>query len=147
MSEPIRRISPEQAVELLAEGCVYLDVRSEPEFEQGHVPGAMNVPLLHARAGEMIPNEEFLSVVKRIFPLDQRLVVGCRSGVRSLRAAELLSSAGYDQLWELRTGWEGCRGTFGQFEAGWVRQGLPVEQGQPDGRDYASLSARPPASG
>jgi rhodanese-related sulfurtransferase len=40
MSE-IKSVSPEQAQSLLD------DVRSEPEFEQGHVPGAVNVPLMH----------------------------------------------------------------------------------------------------
>ncbi len=42
----IKRITPEQAKELLDsnQGYVYLDVRTVPEFEAGHVPGAKNVP-------------------------------------------------------------------------------------------------------
>jgi rhodanese-related sulfurtransferase len=49
---PVKRVTPEQALELMrAEGYSYLDVRSVPEFDEGHPEGAYNVPLLHwARA-------------------------------------------------------------------------------------------------
>src|SRR5687767_13784376 len=51
-----RRVLPEEAEKLIAEGYTYVDVRSVPEFEQGHVPGALNVPLLHSAAGGMQEN-------------------------------------------------------------------------------------------
>ena len=42
----IKRIDPEEARELLdsGESYTYLDVRSEEEFAQGHVPGSVNIP-------------------------------------------------------------------------------------------------------
>ena len=60
----LKRISPDEARDLLesGEGHIYLDVRSIPEFEQGHAPGAKNIPLLHRTAMGMQPNEEFVDV-------------------------------------------------------------------------------------
>ena len=44
MSNPTR-ISPQEASAKLAEGWTYVDVRTEQEFEAGHPPGAVNVPI------------------------------------------------------------------------------------------------------
>ncbi|MCA9595042.1 MAG: hypothetical protein KC776_17110, partial [Myxococcales bacterium] len=43
----IKGVTPHEVVEMLKDGYVYVDVRSQPEFEAGHVPGSLNVPLLH----------------------------------------------------------------------------------------------------
>ncbi|HEX9507162.1 MAG TPA: rhodanese-like domain-containing protein, partial [Myxococcales bacterium] len=91
----MRRISPKEAKALMDEGWTYLDVRSEPEFEQGHPAGAINCPLMHAGPSGMMPNPDFLQVVEAVLPKDSRLVIGCQSGGRSLRAAQVLESAGY----------------------------------------------------
>ena len=60
----MKKVSPEEAAVLMEEGCVYLDVRSVPEFEAGHPTGAYNVPLLDMGPGGMVDNPEFLSVVE-----------------------------------------------------------------------------------
>jgi rhodanese-related sulfurtransferase len=135
----IKRVSPEEAQALLEEGYVYVDVRSEPEFEQGHVPGAYNVPLMHQGPGGMQPNPDFLVVMEKVFARDARLVLGCRSGGRSLRAAQMLQGAGYSMLIDLQTGWEGSRDAFGRPQPGWGPKGLPVETGQPEKRSYPDL--------
>jgi E3 ubiquitin-protein ligase RNF13 len=57
-------------------GYLYVDVRTVEEFEQGHVPGAYNVPLLFRTPVGMEPNPEFLAVVQRRFAKDQKLVLG-----------------------------------------------------------------------
>ena len=46
-------------------GYTYIDVRSIPEFENGHPTGAHNVPLLNldSRTGQMQPNPDFLAVI------------------------------------------------------------------------------------
>ena len=80
---------------MLAEGWTYLDVRSIPEFDQGHPVGAVNIPLLHFQGGRMVPNAAFQRVVEATFPKDTKLVVGCKSGGRSLQAAGLLEASGY----------------------------------------------------
>jgi rhodanese-related sulfurtransferase len=137
------RISPQQASEKLAEGWSYVDVRSTPEFEAGHPPGAFNVPLLHAKGGGMVANVDFVRVMELVFPRDARIIVGCKSGTRSLRAAEALLAAGYSNVVDQRAGWDGARDPFGQVtEKGWARVGLPSEDGQPEGRSWEDLKKK-----
>ena len=60
-----------------AEEWVYLDVRTVEEFDQGHVPGSWNIPFVFSDpAGGMIPNPEFVDVIKSHFTLESRLVLG-----------------------------------------------------------------------
>jgi rhodanese-related sulfurtransferase len=139
MAGCVNRITPPEAQALLAQGWTYLDVRSEMEFEQGHPVGALNIPLMHAAAGGMTPNAEFLSVVEAMFAKDAKLIVGCHSGGRSQRAAQMLIGAGYSQLVEQRCGFGGTRGASGVFEKGWADSQLPVERGHPAGRSWREL--------
>ena len=137
----IKRVSPQEAQALLAEGYVYLDVRSEPEFSEGHPVGAYNVPLMHMGGGGMMANVRFSEVMRARFPKDARIVVGCKGGNRSLRAANLLVSDGYASIVDQKAGWDGVRDAFGKLtEPGWSLAGLPVENGQPEERCYAALS-------
>ncbi|XYH98971.1 rhodanese-like domain-containing protein [Sorangium sp. So ce1128] len=136
----IKRVSPEEAKRLIEEeGYLYLDVRSEPEYAAGHPSGAHNVPLMHAGAGGMKPNPDFLDVVCSLYAKDAKIVVGCRSGQRSMRAAEAMVSAGYTGVIDQRAGFEGPRDAFGALtERGWGPAGLPVETTTP-GASYAEL--------
>ena len=91
----------------------------------------------------MAPNVEFLRVVTGNFAKDARIVVGCRGGARSLRAATELITHGYTDVLDQRAGWDGARDPFGQLaEPGWSRAGLPVETGAPSGRSYRDLLAK-----
>jgi rhodanese-related sulfurtransferase len=137
-----RRVSPEEARDLLAEGYVYVDVRSEPEFEQGHVPGAFNVPITHAGEGGLTPNPDFLGVMEAAFDKSAKLLIGCKTGVRSLRAVKLLVHAGFGNLAELATGWDGSRDAFGRPQPGWSKKGLPVETGIPAAQSYEAVRKR-----
>lgn len=140
----VKSVSPQETQELLEAGAVYVDVRSEPEFEAGHVPGSFNVPLLHMGPAGMVPNPEFMEVMQRAFGKNEKLVMGCRSGQRSLRAAEMLLSVGYTDVANLFTGWEGSRDHFGRLTPGWRPAGLPVEAGTPAGQCYADAKNRQP---
>jgi rhodanese-related sulfurtransferase len=140
----IRSVSPEETAVLLADGYVYVDVRSEPEFEAGHVPGALNVPLLHQGPGGMSANPEFLSVMQQAFGKDEKLVVGCKAGGRSKKAADQLAQAGFTELTEMSAGWDGSRDAFGRVVPGWSKQGLPIEPGTPSGQAYADVKQRKP---
>ncbi|MGB5349903.1 MAG: rhodanese-like domain-containing protein [Polyangiales bacterium] len=140
----VKRVSPLEAAALLEdEGYVYLDVRSIPEFDQGHAVGAYNIPLLHATPSGMRPNGDFMSVVAAVFPKDSKLVLGCRSGSRSLRAAHALLAEGFEHVVDQRAGHEGARNAFGQLEEpGWHAAGLEVaHEAQPE-RTYEALLAR-----
>jgi rhodanese-related sulfurtransferase len=139
----VKRITPPEAAQLLEQGWAYLDVRSIPEFDQGHPAGAANVPLLHAQAGRMAPNRDFQKVVEAAFPKDAKLVVGCKTGVRSLQAAALMQSAGYTNIVEMRGGFHGERDGLGRaVVAGWVESNLPVEAKAPPEKTYEGLSAK-----
>jgi rhodanese-related sulfurtransferase len=140
----VKRVSPQEADALIKEdGYVYLDVRSIPEFDAGHAAGAYSIPLLHATPSGMRPNGDFMSVVLAVFPKDGKLVVGCRSGNRSLRAAEALLGAGFTDVVDQRAGHGGVRDAFGQVqEPGWESAGLEVAAEPHPERTYEALMAR-----
>jgi len=139
----IKRISPHEASEKLAQGWTYVDVRTTEEFADGHPPGAVNVPIMHAVGGGMAPNADFLRVMSAAFPKDAKIVCGCKAGGRSLRAAHALAGEGFTNVVDLRTGWDGARNPFGQLaEPGWSRAGLPTELGQPSGRSWEDMKKK-----
>ena len=137
--------SPVEALELLQgnAGYVYVDVRSTPEYEQGHPAGAYNVPLFHRQATGMTPNPDFLRVMEKVFPPETKLLLGCQSGQRSARAAEALVAAGYTCVANVRGGFGGVRDQFGRVvEKGWLELGLPAEQGSSADQGYAALALK-----
>jgi rhodanese-related sulfurtransferase len=127
---PINQVEPPQAHEILKSNpdAIYLDVRTEPEFAQGHATGAINVPVVFIKGpGQMELNGEFVDVVAKTLPREKKLVVGCLAGGRSQRACELLEAAGYTDLTNVRGGFGGARDVSGQIVvAGWRDAGLPV---------------------
>jgi rhodanese-related sulfurtransferase len=140
----VKRVSPQEADELVnEEGYAYLDVRSIPEFDAGHPAGAYNLPLMHATPSGMRPNGDFMAVVAASFPKDAKLVLGCKTGGRSLRAVQGLLDAGFASVVDQRAGFQGTHDPFGQVkEAGWQGAGLNVAtEAEPD-RTYEALLAR-----
>lgn len=131
----IKRVTPDEAAELMRQGWTFVDVRSIPEFDEGHPDGAYNVPLLHRTPAGMSPNPDFLAVMQRAFAPDRTLVLGCRSGNRSLRAAELLVQHGYTAIVEMRGGYLGETGPGGHVE-GWKARNLPSATAAAQGRAY-----------
>jgi rhodanese-related sulfurtransferase len=140
----VKQVTPEEVVSLLEQGYVYVDVRSEPEFEQGHPPGALNVPISHATPTGMAPNPEFSSVMEQAFAKGEKLVVGCKAGGRSKRAVQQLTALGFTELAEMGAGWDGSRDAFGRPNPGWSQKGLPIESGKPAGQAYADVKQRAP---
>jgi rhodanese-related sulfurtransferase len=138
----IVRVSPDEAQALIGEGYIYVDVRTEQEFERGHPAGAVNVPVSLRGAAGLAPNPEFLTVMQGAFDSTERLLIGCQTGGRSMKAAKILSDAGFGNLRELRTGWEGARDAFGRLEPGWSKSGLPIGTGLPPGQTYADMKRR-----
>ncbi len=137
----IQRVSPQEAQRLVSdEGWTLVDVRSIPEYEAGHPAGAYNVPWAHAVNGAMQPNPEFLAVMQQRFARDAKLLLACRSGGRSMKAAEALASVGYTQLTDQRAGWDGARDAFGRVqEVGWSGAGLPSASGPDAERGYDAV--------
>lgn len=137
----VKRIGVDEAKERVRQGWTYLDVRSVPEYAAGHPAGAHNVPYLEAAAGGMRPNPDFAKVVAALYSTDHKLVIGCQSGNRSMRAARELIAAGYDNLVELRPGYGGVKNAFGQVEEpGWAAVG--ETETSTEGASYDELRAK-----
>ncbi len=144
----IPEITPAEAKKLLDAnaGYVYLDVRSVAEFVAGHAPGAMNIPIAEPNpaTGQMEPNPDFLSVVEATIPRDAKLIVGCKSGGRSVRACGMLLRADYTSPHNMVGGFGGAVGPDGTVTTkGWSMLGYPVERGDGGERSYKSVSAKP----
>jgi rhodanese-related sulfurtransferase len=97
---------------------------------------------LDPATGGMRPNTSFVAQVRAHFSEDEKLVLTCKSGGRSARAAALLVEAGFQSLVDQRAGWSGECSLTGQIVTpGWISAGLPVSQGDGGERGYAALSS------
>ena len=87
-----RNITAEDARKIMdsEEGYVILDVRTQAEYDEGHIPGAV-----------LIPNTEIEDRAEKELPdKDQLILVYCRSGNRSKKAAQALAALGYTNIRE-----------------------------------------------
>jgi len=103
---PFKEVGPLEARALVEDGAFVVDVREPWEYQGGHVPKAVNIPLstLPRRLSEL--------------PRDRTLLLVCNSGNRSAMAAEYLVAQGFDP--EKVVNLEG--GTYA-----WMSAGLEVE--------------------
>lgn len=88
----IKHVSMNDIVQIMEENENYiiLDVRTQAEYNQGHIPNAI-----------CIPNETIdENVVNKLLDKNQMILVYCRSGNRSKQAAEKLKKLGYTNLIE-----------------------------------------------
>ena len=85
-----RELQGPEARKLAAAGARLLDVRSTKEYAGGHLPGAVNIPV-----------QELDRRLAEVGPVDHELIVYCRSGHRSTRAAELLRQHGFTKVHNL----------------------------------------------
>jgi len=87
----IKQLSPKEFDQ--KKGMMILDVRTNKEYENGHIPGAIHVPL--SDIGDKIKK------IKK----DKELVVYCQSGNRSIWAIKRLMGMGYKNLFNLKGGY------------------------------------------
>ncbi|KAG6773834.1 hypothetical protein POTOM_021171 [Populus tomentosa] len=82
---------------LLESGYTYLDVRTVEEYNKGHVDGEkiFNIPYMFNTPEGRVKNPNFLKEVSGVCKEEDKLLVGCQSGVRSLYATADLLSAGF----------------------------------------------------
>jgi rhodanese-related sulfurtransferase len=95
-------VDPAEADRLVAAGAVMVDVREDDEWEAGHAPVAVHVPV-----GQVVDRMDEL-------PTDRTIVCMCRMGGRSGSVAVHLAGVGYD-----------VRNIAGGMQA-WAAVGLPV---------------------
>ena len=90
--EVYMNITPETAKQIMdtSKDYIILDVRTQEEFDQAHIPGAI-----------LIPNEQISAEAERVLmDKNQLILVYCRSGRRSKLAAEELVKLGYTNIKE-----------------------------------------------
>jgi len=87
-----QQIDARAAMQMIIEhpDAIILDVRTEEEFAEGHIPDAVLIPdyELSARAADELPNKDAL------------ILIYCRSGRRSVDASHILVNQGYTQVYE-----------------------------------------------
>ena len=85
-------ITAEEAKQIMdsEEGYIILDVRTQEEYDEGHIPGAI-----------VISHEEIAEKAEKVLTdKEQLILVYCRSGRRSKIAAEALVELGYTNIKE-----------------------------------------------
>lgn len=95
-------IGPDEVAEWRARGAGVVDVREPWEFEAGHVPGAVNIPM-----GELVARKSEVS---------DPVVLVCQTGARSGRVAAYLMANGHGAAANLVGGTQR-----------WIREGNEVE--------------------
>ncbi len=93
----IKQLSPRDLDQ--KKGIVLLDVRTDKEYAQGHIPGAVHVPLTDI--GEKVKK------LKK----DKDVVVFCQNGNRSIWAIKRLMGMGYKNLYNLKGGYRAWKRT------------------------------------
>ena len=88
MSTAIREISPPEAKDRHDAGATLIDVREQVEWDAGHIPGALFIPLgqLDQEIAAAVPDK------------DTEIIMQCRSGARSGRGTDLLQQLGYTNV-------------------------------------------------
>ena len=102
-------VGPMDAVRLMNQGALLVDVRSREEFDGGHVLDARHLPQEEvAGAGESLKKYR-----------DKPVIVCCESGMRSGAAARVLKAQGFAKVVNLRGGL-----------AAWRTENLPLVKGK-----------------
>src|SRR3954453_10183678 len=84
LSSPMPEVTAPDAKQLIESGADVIDVRTEAEYQAGHIPGARHIPVAEVQqhAGD--------------FDKARGVLVYCRSGNRSGPVAEAFAASGYD---------------------------------------------------
>jgi len=91
-NRPDHLITGDEARRLVGDGALLIDVRSPKEFANGHLPGAVNVPI-----------DGFEGHVDELLGENREMVLYCAAGVRCNKAAVLLQQAGSSSVHQLGT--------------------------------------------
>jgi rhodanese-related sulfurtransferase len=142
MNSQVNEITPEEAYDLVSSkaNALLVDVRSHMEYLFiGHPVGAVHVPWIDEPDWNI--NPDFVREIRQLVlggvvhegfgsHNSVPIVLICRSGKRSLEAGNLLLKEGFENVYNVKDGFEGeldehhHRSTLG----GWRYEGLPWEQ-------------------
>lgn len=138
-------VTPSGAADMVEnDGAFILDVRTPQEWNWVGHPGINKIgegPYLDGRVlnvayevyhegysnGDvLIVNTQFVKDVKNLLDKETAVITMCRSGVRSVRAALALEEAGFKNVYNMLTGFEGSTDANGYRTVnGWKIDGLP----------------------
>lgn len=125
-----RDIGVHDAYSRLAQPATYLvDVRTVAEYVYvGHPETAYNVPLVFWEEQKMrtVANVNFVDDIKARFKASDTLILLCRSGSQSALALRMLRRAGFQNVYNIREGFEGAKDRNGlRTLNGWKNEDLP----------------------
>lgn len=86
----LTQVSADEARRLVKEGARLIDVRSRAEYDSGHIPGSINVPV-----------NELAARLDKLGPKDEAKVIYCASGTRSAVARSMLKGRGFTRVFNL----------------------------------------------
>lgn len=102
-------VAPTEAVKLINNDAMVLDLRSAESFSRGHIVGARNVPM-----------DQLDGNMEKLAPFRNKPVVAvCDAGVTSTRAVNALRKSGFESVYNLKGGM-----------SAWGQAGLPVVSGK-----------------
>jgi len=102
----ISNIIPYTSIEKFRkEGALFLDVRTEEEFDLGHIEGSINIPHteIRTRIGEL--------------PTDRKIVVCCAIGVRGYLSERMLRQRGFKEVYNLTGGYRTYQNVTNELKA------------------------------
>ena len=87
----ITKVTCDKMKELVGDGAILIDVREKDEYDEGHLDNAINISytVIGDKIGEITSD------------LDKKIVVYCKSGGRSNKAANTLKLLGYKNIYDL----------------------------------------------
>ena len=92
----IKKISFEQLKDMISKGAILIDVRSPQQYNEGHLPNAIN-----------IPEYEIEKRINREVPkLNQQIILYCQYGGRSRKVKKVMEDMGYTNVFNLYGGLE-----------------------------------------
>ncbi len=109
-------LSAMQAVRLINQGALVLDLRGKESYDAGHIGEARNIP-----AAELTSQAESLKKWR-----DKNVITYCDSGVSGAGGARTLTKLGFTKVFNLQGGLNG-----------WVKDNLPLAKTAPGGKGGA----------
>lgn len=80
-------LSPDRAAQCIQDGALVIDVRTDQEYSEGHLPDA-----------QLLPHTELQDALDKLAAhRDKEIILYCRSGIRSNWAASFLRSEGFER--------------------------------------------------
>ena len=103
----VRTVDSNEATNLYnRRDALFLDIRSEAEYNKGHLPGALNIP-----SGRLDRHQKRLHKQK-----SKPVVLYCKQGLEAAKTGKKLKEEGFEEVYQLKGGYQG-----------WRDQNLPVE--------------------